>query len=399
MNVLSAPIANGGLQPWNQVIFPPTDSNWPITPMTPSRARAIPAISRVIQLIGGMIKQMGMDDYAGDKALTRPRLLDQPDPEVARSWWIDVQTTDYLLHGNALHVITSRDAAGYPLTVTWLPAEWVSITWTTDRRGVEYWAGGTKLNPDNIIHVRRGADPWCPYRGVGLVEQHLTQLGRIDDQEKYEQSTLKGSAVPSVAVITPNPEVSQEEADAAKQQWVMKYGGPVREPAVLPAGTQVIPLAWSPADAQMVEARKLSLLDVANMANLDGYWVGAPASSLTYRSPGPMYLNLLRQTINPIIEDFEGTFSSAWLPRGRKVRFDRQAVLKDDMQTMVSTLANAVSAKLITQSEARVYLGYSKDVPEELQSQPIPEALLAAQQPADQPADDQGNNDGEQDQS
>lgn len=391
---MSVPVAEGTLQPWNRVIFPGSESNYPLLPtMSPTRARGLPAVARVLGLIAGMAKQMPLENFDGKRYLDRPRLLEQPDPEQARAWWVAVQVEDYLLNGNAVHLVTARDSFGYPLTTSWVPADWVTITWDPDRRGVSYWVAGQQLDAQSIVHVRRGADRWCPYRGVGLVEQHLEQLGLIDDQDKYQRGVMRGSSVPSVAVIAPNAEMTQETADVAKAAWVEKYGGPVREPAVLPAGTQVIPLSWSPHDSEMAEARKLGLQDVANMANLDGYWVGAPTSSFTYQSPAPMYLNLLRQTINPILEDFEGVWSQAWLPRGRSVRFDRTAVLKDDMQTMVTTARDAVAAGLWTVAEGRAYLGYSEDLPAELNKpKPEPQMLPAAgvdQKAGDVPATDQ----------
>jgi HK97 family phage portal protein len=364
-------------QPWSQVIFPPPTVLPTTPPMTAARARSIPSLARVLQLISGLIRQMPMDDYRGVDPLPRPRMLEAPDPTVARSWWVGNQVDDYLLHGNAVHVITSRDATGWPASAAWVPAEWITITWDIDRPGqASYWVGGERLPQRDVVHVRRGADPWCPYRGVGLVEQHLGTLTRVAAEEAYEASILSGAAVPSVVVISPNPDLSQEEATDAQTIWESKYGGDRRRPAVLPAGTQVMPLSWSPTDAQLNEARKLSLLDVANLANLDGYWVGAPASSFTYRSPGPMYLNLIRQTIAPITEDFELTWSDAWLPRGRRVRFDRSTVLRDDQATEVNTLSKAITSKIMTVPEARVYLGLTPEPPPELvDSEPEPPAI------------------------
>src|SRR5690349_16989579 len=91
-------------QPWNRVIFPPPDAPASL-PMTASRARGIPAIARVLQLISGVIRQMPLDDYRGVEPLPRPRLLESPDPDVARSWWVGNQVDDYLLHGNAVHYV------------------------------------------------------------------------------------------------------------------------------------------------------------------------------------------------------------------------------------------------------------------------------------------------------
>lgn len=362
------------MQPWSEIVWPEL---WASARLTATRVRGIPAIGRALALVCGMGKQMPLDDVRGDVVLPRPRLLEQPDPDQARSWFVDVQLEDYQVHGNAISLVTVRDAFGWPLALTWLPAAWTTVTRMPDGR-LDYWCNGTHLNTADVIHVRRGAHPLAPWAGVGMVEQYLTSLGLLVDQQTYEGKVLKGSAVPSVVVITPNEEPSQEQIDQAKAAWTEKYGGPTREPAILPKGTEVKPLAWSPHDAQLVEARKLGLTDAANMANIDGYWVGAESGSYTYQSPGPMYLNLLRQTVNPILEDFEGVWSAALLPRGRRVRFARNVVMADDMRTTVTWVTNAVKNKLITPSEGRVYLGLGAEVPDELKPKPVPPQLAAA---------------------
>ena len=125
----------------------------------------------------------------------------------------------------------------------------------------------------------------------------------------------------------------------------------------MPAGTQVVPLAWSPEAAQLVEVRKMGLQDVANMFNLDGYWLGAPTAGMTYRSPGQQWMQLLRSTLEPILADFEGVWSAAWVPRGHTVAFNRKMLLAEDMQTTVNTLSKAIAAGLMTLAEARGYMG------------------------------------------
>lgn len=365
--------ATGQTQPWNRVVFPPSESTgspgswawgrwhgW----VTPEVARSLPGVGRALSLITGQAQQMPLDDYRGVEVLPRPRLLEAPDPDQSRAWFVGVQWEDYLLNGNALHVVTTRNRDGWPETVAWVPAAWCAITVDPSTQDVDYWVGGTRLNRADVVHVKRGADRNNPHRGVGVVEQHLDALAIVRDQHRYESDVLAGAAVPSVAVIAPNPRLSSDEAKAAKVDWVEKYGGPTREPAILPAGTQVIPLAWSPSDSQLVEARTLSLTDTANMFNLDGYWLGAPAGSHTYRTPGPMWLNLLRQTIEPVAQVFEDVWSAAWVPRGRRVRHDRRAVLRDDMATMVTTARAAVDGGLWTVEEARVFLGLSPALPE-----------------------------------
>lgn len=363
-----------GSQPWSRVLFPVDASrgresyrSWAGTGrwwgwMTEDVAASLPGIARGLELIHGQVKQMPLDDYRGITPLPRPRLLEQPDPEEGRGWWVAVQVVDYLLNGNALHYVTTYDAEGWPATVAWLPSAWVDLVHVPGQRRPDLYVGGMRLEPDRVVHVKRRARRGEPWRGVGIVEQHLDALSTVRDQHRYESEVLQGAAVPSVAIISNNPKLSAEESDEGKAEFVETYGGPVREPVIFPAGTKVETLSWSPSDSQLVEARKLSLVDQANMLNLDGFWLGAESGSHTYKSPGPMYLHLLRQTVGPIVVDFEDIWSAKWLPRGRRVVFDRRAVLVDDTQTMVLTAKLAVEAGLWTVPEARVYLGMDPSV-------------------------------------
>jgi HK97 family phage portal protein len=190
-------------------------------------------------------------------------------------------------------------------------------------------------------------DRWYPVRGVGVVEEHLSTLDRAAQEEEYERSTLSGAAVPSVAIITPQATLTQDVADQAKDAWMDKFGGPVRMPAILPNGTEVIPLAWSPSDTQLIEARKMTLTDIANIFNLDSYWLGAAVQGMTYKTAAPQYQQILRTSIEPVIADFEQVWSQAWLPRGQMVRFDRNKLLAEDLPTTATALSTLVTAGII----------------------------------------------------
>jgi HK97 family phage portal protein len=241
--------------------------------------------------------------------------------------------------------------------MVWWPASWVYISWMPpDPNNVEYWLLGTKMRTDDVVHVRRGADRWYPVRGTGVVEENLGTLNRVAAEEMYEASALSNGAVPSVAIITPQATLTQDVADDAKANWITKFGGPNREPAVLPNGTVVQPLAWSPSDAQLTEARRMSLTDVANMFNLDGYWLGAPVAGMTYRTAGPQYQQILRTSLEPVLADFEDVWSDAWLPRGQSVHFDRNQLLRDDLTTTATAMATLVGAGIIAPAEARAYM-------------------------------------------
>jgi HK97 family phage portal protein len=335
-------------------------------------ARRVPAVGRAIQLYGGMCKQMPLDAYRSGSVLPRPQLLARPDPDRGRPWYVQVNVEDYLLNGNAISYVTSRGADGWPTSVTWLPAAWVYIMWTPQDLLSEaqyYFAWNPlPLPPEDVIHIRRGADRMYPVRGVGVVEEYLSTLDRAAAEEEYERQTLSGAAVPSVAVITPQASITSDIADEAKAAWGAKFGGATREPAILPNGTQVIPLAWSPSDIALIEARKLTLLDVANLFNLDGYWLGSPVAGMTYKTAAPQYQQILRTSLEPVLADFEDEWSYAWLPRGQAVQFDRNKLLADDFPTMATAVSQLITAGVINAEQGQALMG----LPPTLQSKGIP---------------------------
>ncbi|HEY9417482.1 MAG TPA: phage portal protein [Pseudonocardia sp.] len=325
-------------------------------------ARSLPGMGRALQLYGGLISQCGLDQFSGDELIKpRPPLLQLPDVNLrARSTFVRTHVEDYLLHGNALHLVTARYANGGEVRgVRWFPAHmWhVADPSSTEDGGVDYYLNGRKVPRQDVVHAQRGAAEGAPWRGVGVVEEHLKTLNRAGLEEAAESKNLTGGGVPSVAVIAPQATLSTEETEDAKDTWEEKFEGPGRRPAVLPNGTQVVPLSWSPVDAQMIEARKMSLVDVANCCNLDPYWLGGQSSSHTYKSPGPMFLTLLRTSLEPVMADLELVWSLAWLPYGRSVRFDRLQLTRDDFATEVQTGVQGVAAGLITAEEWRVRQG------------------------------------------
>lgn len=135
----------------------------------------------------------------------------------------------------------------------------------------------------------------------------------------------------------------------------------------------------------------MSLQDVANAYNLDGYWLGAEQAGLTYKSPGPLFLALLRISLEPVMADFEQAWADAWLPRGQAVRFDRLQITRDDFGANIDALAKAIAPPvsdptirpILSPEEARLYLqlpateGVTSTSPVATEEAPAPQEVPA----------------------
>lgn len=367
---------------------PPT---W-VDPKTLSRqvwdattARSIPGLGRALGVYG-MVSQCALLHTKGREQLQpTPRMLQRPDPDEALPTWIQVHVEDWFLHGNATHLVTAYMADGSPAAGKWFPAHRWGIQ--EDRQGQPvYHLDGRPVARERVVHVKRGQDPSFIHRGIGVVEQFLSTLNRAGLESAAETANLASRGMPSVAITQPaGSEFKQTVADEVAEKWEERFGGTQnRKPGVFPAGTTITPLSWNPADGQLVQARGMTLKDIANAANLDNYWLGAEGSSHTYRSPGPLFLALLRISLNPMLKTFEDVWSNAWLPYGRTVSFDRLELLRDDLKTMVETFSTG-SQFFPDKNEPRAYMGFP-ELPED--AFPSVPAQLVPDEPKDEPVDE-----------
>lgn len=354
---------------------------WPVVePRTLERqvwntetAGAIPGVTMALGLYAGLISSCALELVRGMEVLDAPTLLQQPDPDEGRSWFIEQHVIDWWLHGNACHLVTARSArTGWPAAGRWFPAHRWSILEDRDSGQPVYHLDGKRVAREQVVHVKRRADPRFPYRGMGVVEQHLRTLNRAGLEEAAESAGLTDRGMPAVAIITPHANPKETDLDAAADKWVEKFQGPDRKPGFFPKDTQVVPLSWNPKDSQMVEARKMTVRDVAHIFQLDPYWLGAEGSSHTYRSPGPLFQTLLKTSVGPVMDKFEDSWSAAWVERGKRVRFDRVSLLRDDLLSMVQAFGQG-SAFFPDPNEPRRYMGFPA-LPDSVFEQPAPPA-------------------------
>lgn len=366
------------MQLWPPVVDPATLSRPVWDSVT---AQQIPAVGRAIDLYGGLISQCDLDQYDGVVPVSpRPAMLNQPDKTMSAALFKWVHVADRIVHGNALHLISRRDQNGNALAATWFPADQWSIDASRGRAFADYYLNGKKIaRREDVVHVRWGYAPGEEWRGIGIVERYMNTLDRMALQEASERNALRNGSVPSVAVVAPQKQLTQKEADDAAEQFERRFGGSSRRPGVFPNGTVIQPLSWSAEDQQATLARQMSLTDAANLLNLNAFWLNAPASSHTYRSPGPMFLELQRTSLEPVFQEMEQVWGAAWFPGQRETKFDRNKLTRDDFSSSLATVGKAVKEGLMTVEEARLYMGWSA-VPT------IGELLPAGQSEPAQPA-------------
>jgi HK97 family phage portal protein len=187
--------------------------------------------------------------------------------------------------------------------------------------------------------------------GLGILSAQRQGLGASIAMHEYAARYFSGGTTPSVALITENPDLTQEDADLMKQKWLMAYGGRSREPVVL-GNTKVQVVQDNATESQLTEQKQFDLTEVANMLGIPGYYLGAPNTSRTYSNVEQEQLQLLRFTLLPWMIRFEQAFSDL-LPRGQVAKFNVDAFLRADTLTRYQAHQIALQTGFLSLDEVR----------------------------------------------
>ena len=304
------------------------------------RAMALPTISRARDLLASLIGSLHIRQYGTqwngedleEIPLPPETWMLRPDPSTTRvhtlSWTFD----DLFFYGRAHWLIRTRYAAGnFPASFQWLPAANVGVVadaiagnapvgpYTLTYNGVE-------LNTADVVSF------WSPLQGI------LTNGARaIVTAEALDRAAYRTALSPLTAgwlKQTGGEPLSAEELTELADAWVAAREG--NAIASLNQYVDFVESSASPEKLQHLESRQHQALELARLANIPPYLVGAPASnSMTYQNAAQAAADAVTFGALPFLEVIEGTLSSEQVtPRGRLVRLDRSAWLDNPLNTL-----------------------------------------------------------------
>jgi HK97 family phage portal protein len=322
---------------------------------TPTTVLGLPAAWRAVNLIAGTCCQLPLIDRQDDGGIwpARPVLTD-PWPLMGYAEWITYQVHALLILGDAIALPADFDADGFPRQLVPIDPRYVAIR-VDDATGAVLYdvytrAGILTLGRSDVWHAKGLVLTSDGLRGVGVITALRCALSNALQLQQYG-ANVYGQGVPSGVVKVHLREVSQEQATDIKTQWQAAFID--RVPAVLSDLMDFTPIAWSPEDAQYLEAKRMSVADVAMAFNLDPTDLDTSlGSSLTYANREQRAYERLLTSIGPLLARVEQAYRFA-TPRGHTARFDRSAVLWSDAQTRANVEMTELNIGAVTLNEVR----------------------------------------------
>lgn len=332
-----------------------------------NKAMLLSAVYRCTEVISDSVAQLPLEPYRIDsdgckiKFTSHPtyNLLNrEPNKNMSKFTFLKTMVVSMLLTGNA-YALIDRDEKGNAKALYYIPTELVTILKPqniTDT--ISYSITGMKsvVEDCNMIHILNFSSDG--YEGVSTLTYARKTLGLAMDAEANAEGFFKGGA--NVAgILKSNAPLTTKQKESLKSSWNSAFNGNTGTPngvAVLDADLDFQAVTVNPSDAQLLETRQFNVIDICRFFGVSP----VKAFDLTkssYNTIEQMQLAFLTDTLQPLLEKFEGEFQRKLYKPSEKdnvvVRFSTAPLLRADKQSQANYYNTLFQMGVMTINEIR----------------------------------------------
>lgn len=264
------------------------------------------------------------------KELTIPPLLERPYEPISLTDWLVCFVWSLALRGEFLGRVIERDRMGFPSQI--MPVSPDVATVHPNAKGELEWRfAGEKIKPEDVFHVRYQSQSGNP-RGINPIRAMQYPFGLAHVMDVHATTVYGNSADPRGVI-----EVDGQMSDTATKQmisaWVSAHQGPRKSslPAMLTEGAKFNPISISPADQQLLEARKYSAEEICGMIfRVPLFMLGMTERSTSFgRGIEQQERNFVVGALQGYLVRAERALSEC-IPAGQYVNFDLRHRIRGD---------------------------------------------------------------------
>jgi HK97 family phage portal protein len=293
--------------------------------------------------------------WLGPTFFDKPNLLDTPFD------WVSTMMASVQVHGNSWGFITHKDAYGYPLGVTWVPPQDVTVIEPEDlhtadptKAKVFFWGREVKwFGPDTeVFHIKALGMPGR-IEGISPLRAFALTLTSGKMAQEYGTGFYESGGFPPGTFQNMNIEIDADAAAEIRQSLVTSLRR--REPLVYGADWEYKPVTVPPSEAQFIQAMQLNATQIAAVLNLPPDRLGGTrGDSMTYNTVVQANLEII-ESLRPWLVKFEQAFFDL-LPRKRFTKFYTDELLKTDLLQRVQIYEIMRNIGIKTADEIRLEL-------------------------------------------
>lgn len=337
---------------------------------TPDSAMAIASVYRCVDILSGTIASLELQHlkrsgsifkYAGD---TQLNTLFAGRANSRQNFFVLLKNVvaRLLLSGNA-YIYPRFSSRGELQDIILLGDGAVSYDKSSNTYSVSdyVWNINGVFSADEIIHLKNNSLDGG-YTGVSTITYASLSLSLSANADKQTNNGLLSGNQKSGFLVGGNElqglgaldtEVADRVADRVNSEIAQG-----RRIIRLSGSMQFIESSMSNSDAELLEVRKYSVLDICRFFGVHPYMVFADQST-NYKEAENSQINFLNQTLQPLILQIQQEFSVKLLPRSRRaserICFNLSRLFATDLRTRAEYVKSSVEAGVMTPNEGRIF--------------------------------------------
>lgn len=327
--------------------------------VTPDRALTLAPVFAAGNLLASSIASLPLQVFrktsSGRTMIPTPTVFRTPSVTGSIHDWIFRAVLSMAYRGNAVGLITSRNALAYPTSIEWLRPDWVAVQdQLPDGPGSFFdplwFYRGVSVPSEDIVHIPWFVQPGHVW-GLNPISAFATAVNIGLSAQKYKSDWFdSGGIPPGQFKNNVQTTVDQKTADAIKRRLVKAIR--THEPIVYGKDWDYTPFTLPPHDAQFVESMQLSATQVANVYGVPPARIGGTnGESMTYSNVEQDSLNLIQWAVYPWCSRIEAVFNQYVLPQGQYCRFNLDALIRPDTAARYSAhqIARQIGIKTVNE--------------------------------------------------
>lgn len=331
-------------------------------PMNQTAAMKIGVVYSAVRLIADTISTLPLDVYFrsnGERLPFRPKpeWIDYPeaDPTVGRSDFYQTVLISLLLAGNS-YTRVLRDTDGSVIALSNLDPTRVKPR-RNDRGFIEFVFDQRIVIPgEDMIHItdmRKAGD----IQGQSRIDQLKDVLGISRALDEWSARYF-GQGTVSSGIISYPGDMTAEQADRLKEQFEKNSRGMrnAHRPNVLTGGAKYERMSDDAAQAQLVEAKKFAVEEVARIFKIQPSMLGSQVpGARAYASQEQDSVSFVTITLRPLIYKLEEAFGRLLRPVSPAafLRFNMEGLLRGDIQSRYAAYSQGVQAGFLSINDIR----------------------------------------------
>ena len=323
----------------------------PVTTETSLRHSAVWACLR---LRANLVSTMPVDVFRRvggiQVEMPKPRILTNPGGERV-DWveWMYSTQVDLDRAGNAIGLITERNAAGLPDRIDLQPIDACSLR---TRKGVTKWRiDGEDYELDQVWHEKQYTVAGLAV-GLSPLAYAAWSVGEYLSIQDFALTWFGNGGTPRSHLKNKMQTISSATAAAVKQRF--KETTAAGDVFVTGADWEFEPLQSQQTGMEWLEAKRYGVGDIARFFDCPGDLIDAATQSgnITYANVTQRNMQFLTMHLGPAIARREQRLSRL-LPQPRYVKLNTSALLRMDDAARAEVLKTRIDSRTLTPSEAR----------------------------------------------